>query len=57
MTHKMAAGAPPPPTTSTSTSTEPHRPEEIQKDSNQEELRKSQAQKMEEFGYTVTNHR
>lgn len=55
MAHKMAAEAPPPPTTTTST--KPHRPEEIQKDSNQEELRKSQAQKMEEFGYTVTNHR
>lgn len=48
MTHKMA----PPPTA------KPHKPEKVQKDSNQEDLRKNKPEaKTNEFGYAVTNQR
>lgn len=52
MTHKMAAAEAPPP------AAKPHKAEEIQKDSNQEDLRKSEPEaKTEEFGYAVPNQR
>lgn len=50
MTHKMAAAVAPPP------ATEPHKSEEIQKDSNQVDVGRNKA-KTEEFGYVVTNQR
>lgn len=52
MTHKMAAAEAPPPTA------KPRKPEEVQKDSKQEDLRKKEPEaKTEEVGYAVTNQR